>query len=464
MKKITSLIFALILIPSICSAAFHANTQWEYDTATGNDANGGGYVILLPNTGTDMTYPTSSPQAFTDWVIGAVDNTTATSVAHAFTTADVGNIANITAGTGWTVQRAQIISVAGVIATFDKALGTAASIGGTGNLGGAFALPSDALLELGVAGNTHWIKSGTYTLGGALSIAAAGSAALPINLTGYITNRTTVTNGTDRPTIAGGTNAMAFAGINWKIKNIIFTTTHTNGVNPGTNYLIIENCKITQSGAANKYGIYVTGSYIRIINNEIISTSGYGIGCGGNYVRILGNYIHDSNIGIYTLTGVHVIAAFNIIDTMATGGILNGATYDNQTFWYNTIYGAETPAAGSYGLSLADGESMFIFGNIIYGWETPITLTANALNNYMDYNVLYNNTNAVNNITLGPNDIATNPTFTDAPNGNFTVGTNMKAKAFPGTFPGGLSTGYLDIGAVQRVEPAASGGGGAWGF
>lgn len=39
---------------------------------------------------------------------------------------------------------------------------------------------------------------------------------------------------------------------------------------------------------------------------------------------------------------------------------------------------------------------------------------------------------------------------------NFAIGTNLKALGFPGAFPAGLSTGYMDIGAVQRQE----GGGG----
>ena len=41
---------------------------------------------------------------------------------------------------------------------------------------------------------------------------------------------------------------------------------------------------------------------------------------------------------------------------------------------------------------------------------------------------------------------------------NFALGTNLQALGFPGAFPAGLSTGYLDIGAVQRQE-AGSGGG-----
>lgn len=41
---------------------------------------------------------------------------------------------------------------------------------------------------------------------------------------------------------------------------------------------------------------------------------------------------------------------------------------------------------------------------------------------------------------------------------NFGVGTNLAAQGFPGTFPASKSIGYLDIGAVQRIEPVAGGG------
>ncbi len=42
---------------------------------------------------------------------------------------------------------------------------------------------------------------------------------------------------------------------------------------------------------------------------------------------------------------------------------------------------------------------------------------------------------------------------------NFAIGTNLKALGFPGAFQAGLTTGYLDIGAVQRQEATASSGG-----
>ena len=40
---------------------------------------------------------------------------------------------------------------------------------------------------------------------------------------------------------------------------------------------------------------------------------------------------------------------------------------------------------------------------------------------------------------------------------DYSIGTNLKAGAYPGLFPGGLTTGYKDIGAVQRKEQAAGG-------
>ena len=44
---------------------------------------------------------------------------------------------------------------------------------------------------------------------------------------------------------------------------------------------------------------------------------------------------------------------------------------------------------------------------------------------------------------------------------NFAIGTNLKALGFPGAFQAGLTTGYMDIGAVQRQEAGGGGGRGA---
>ncbi|MFQ5492235.1 MAG: right-handed parallel beta-helix repeat-containing protein, partial [Phycisphaerae bacterium] len=61
-------------------------------------------------------------------------------------------------------------------------------------------------------------------------------------------------------------------------------------------------------------------------------------------------------------------------------------------------------------------------------------------------------------IAVQANRVTTDPTFTDAANRDYSIGTNWKAQG-EGGYPSGASTGYVDIGAVQRQETAAGGGG-----
>jgi hypothetical protein len=82
---------------------------------------------------------------YTDLVFGAADNKTATSALYRFVAADIGSYINITGGTGFTITspplRAKITAVNGVIATFDKALGTVGSTGGQGTYDTDLAFP-----------------------------------------------------------------------------------------------------------------------------------------------------------------------------------------------------------------------------------------------------------------------------------------------------------------------------------
>jgi hypothetical protein len=78
--------------------------------------------------------------------------------------------------------------------------------------------------------------------------------------------------------------------------------------------------------------------------------------------------------------------------------------------------------------------------------------TATPSNDY-DYNFYYGNSLTTSLVTEGPNSDETqtqNPGFVDAANGNFQIGSALRAKGYPGVFPGGLTTGYLAPGAVQQ--------------
>jgi hypothetical protein len=86
-----------------------------------------------------------------------------------------------------------------------------------------------------------------------------------------------------------------------------------------------------------------------------------------------------------------------------------------------------------------------------------------ALNDRMqrlicDFNNFYNNTSgARNGISAGANDMAVDPQYVATGSENYAIGTNLKAKGFP-VMPimGTPTTGYVDIGGVQRREPIAA--------
>lgn len=56
------------------------------------------------------------------------------------------------------------------------------------------------------------------------------------------------------------------------------------------------------------------------------------------------------------------------------------------------------------------------------------------------------------NNTVGTNATANRVYFIGTGH-NFAIGANLKARGFPGVIPGSETTGYMDIGAVQRQEP-----------
>lgn len=440
--------------------AFNARTSWEVRT-TGSDANGGGFNTLA--TGTDFSQQDSPQVVFTDIVIGAT-NTQITSVAHPFVAADVGNVINITGGTGFTVQRVQIVSVSGVIATCDKAVGTVASTGGAGNLGGGFATVA-AAAALVVAGNDIWIKAGTYNLTATVAIIAATQ-----NIVGYQT--THGDNGT-KPVINMTTNSLpifniANASSFFWIQNISFTTsatTKSSGITnvAGSNRISIADCSfagftnalsLTSEGlflyntsiigctsAAINYSPSQTDSGMNIGSCYIYGSGAAGISFSGgiSFVNITGSVIAGSTgFGVDTSNFQgRLIVTNSTIANNAGGGIRLSGTWQGSTTFGNTLI----------------LRSSIIYGNTGFGVLAPNTsgggnasIASNALG--------ANSSGNYSNVGPGLGDIALtvspfNGTTDFSLNGTAGGGFLCKGAGFPGSFPGGTTTGHLDIGAVQ---------------
>lgn len=389
--------------------AFAADTIVIWDPAAGSNNNGGGFSAALG--GVRIT----SPVAFSDWVIDAADNTKATSAGRPFSANDRGNIAQVASGTGWTVQAVQIVSVAAGVATFDKALGTVGSTGGTGVLGGYKAVFTDAFLELTVAGMTHHVwATGTMTLTEAIGIAADGTAAAPCWIIGRATDGSANPTGDNRPLIDCG--AYQFLGSTpnyWVFQDLRLTGTSTSALLTTSNCRI-ERCKATNTSTTTGREAFTVGSSVFIGDCEAQATYGQGI-VTANTCILERNYVHDCATGAGVREGMNIgfgcSLLENVVDTCTV--FLNMAANYANSLNRNTLYNGTTGIVGTTAYNCA------FVNNILHTLTTGASWDTNEPINVWLYNDFYACDTDRTNVTAGTGDFDADPLFTDAPNGDF---------------------------------------------
>jgi hypothetical protein len=253
--------------------------------------------------------------------------------------------------------------------------------------------------------------------------------------------------------IAGGSVSHVCA-INMKIAHSTnkFWKAHTSAE---TGTLVITDCEY---GFCANVGIGITGTGCRTI--------------------ITNNWIHDcGSNGIAISGGSSIECVGNLFDTNAGDGIQHtGASSGTQanllaynTFYNNTGDGAEFNSAPGNGQSIG----MTVLNNIFannggYGLNfSGASMSGAALTSVYSLfrgNNFFTNTSGKYNPSdlLSENETTADPQFTDAANGDFSIGTNLKATGYPlgGTLTigaGSATYSYLDPGAAQRQEPTSSG-------
>ena len=516
--------------------AVSGTTIWEV-RATGSTVNGGGYD---PSIGTNDYSQQNSAQYSPTGMSGAAGNV----VTYSSASADmVGNVIQITGGTNFTKDFFLITSVVvGVSFTCStNSSGVAVIAGGTGssgtgNIGGAYNFGSATVDPLFTkapqAGNTVWIKSGSYAAGNAaLGSSGAGTSTAPVTFSGYTSSRGDVCTGSNRPTIAQ-------QAVNWTfttssiVQNLIITGSGTNNITAsGANSKFINLLCINTSTTANRAAISVSGANSLLLNCEFICYRGNALSANSSngQINVMGCYCHDSATGILIgdSTSPMTIQDSIIADNVSNAIINNSAETGFLMITNCTLYGAENKLGT--GVSLTTGSTNIrLLDSIIYGFATGVShADSGQLASYDDYNNYYNNTTDNTNWTKGAHDIALNPQFVNvaqltgssgvvsgstltvssatgvvanqdfvyivsgtgatagkylitnvagttltlssAPGGsgsnivyqittghNFQVGNNMRNQGFPGTFPGGLTVGQQNIGAVQSIPTLAS--------
>lgn len=510
--------------------ALPATILWEVrSTATASNANGGGFAS--DGTGTDYSQQDAAQYGGTD--LASSNGTDAapqiTSATHNFVAADVGNLIYISAGTNWTAGRYYIVSCAGNAATLDRACGSAASLSsGTYAVGGALSLGSsdDAIFEAAEAGHKFWVKSGTYTLGGTVTIAKAGGSQKPIVVEGYASTRGDKPTGSTRPQFDCGA-AVFTGGANWDWYNLRFTGSAAGTLTPGASNKVVYCQIINTSTTANRTAL-TSGANTLAFGCEIVSYRGIGVVTGSS-INVIGCYIHDCNVGVqHNSTSAVLVLMDNLIVSNVTSAVhVTVANTARSFIRNNTFYGSEDKLG--VGVELVTGvTNMQIMNNIFYGFTTAVNHADVQTVGFDDSNNYYNNTADVANWVKGSTSVALNPGFlkvaqvtgTEATTGasgvltdaaadfsgvtdnvdyiyivsgtgvtagkylitahtattvttspnvaadatadkvykvltgrNFGAGQSMKAKGFPGTFPGGLTISYTDVGGVQAKIP-----------
>lgn len=468
--------------------ALSSSTVWEV-RSTGAATNGGGFVVGA--SGTDHSQQDAAQYSVTD---GVTDGTTTiTSATANFGTDVVGNIMYVQGGTGSITAGWYQITVRNSASsvTVDRSTGLTAGTGVTMKIGGALA----SLVTLGplmVASNRAFIKAGsgyTQTASAVFTTSNTPSNTEPYTrLIGYTTTR----GDGGRAVITLSTNT-GLVGINSSAGNSLFIENlevncaglgTSTGIYGGAYYVYLRNCKVSNFTA---YGIRLAAGGERSLIDFCEVTGGTsaataGIAIGSVVTSVTRCWVHDNACPgvISTVSGAGTVVAFNLI-TNNSGASSDGlnAPDTGMNIIHNTIY-----ASGRDGIRVHTSyvtlnvtvRNNLLINNGGYGVNAPSAgFPATPL---LDGNAYFNNTSGARNgidstagiLGVGAytnvfDVILTGDPFTNAAGNVFTLNTTagagaaVRAAGLPGAFPGGLTTGYLDMGAAQHADPAAGGGG-----
>lgn len=282
-------------------------------------------------------------------------------------------------------------------------------VGGAGRLNGL----EDAMLEALPLGGQVWVKSGTYTISGAVSVVASnGTTAVPNWIIGYTTKRGDSCTGSNRPLIVCGANTFVLSAKN-NLSNFMFTTTAAAGVTIG-GIGTVDNCScVNTSATAGRVAWTALQAGTRFIDCEGVSQNGVAFSSATSPLRVTGCYAHDSDIGIQSTSGV-IVATRCKLEACRTAAF-NTACLGSNQYTDCTIYGCESQIGIGARFTGAASTGHQIANCIFYGLATGISCgTQQGID--QDYmNVFYNCGTNVTNWLLEPHSLTmTNPGFTGA--------------------------------------------------
>lgn len=390
-------------------AALPATAVWEFRT-TGASDNAGIFDSANPGgAGVDYSQRDTPILTLTDCTMTA-GGTTLHSDTGGFTEAMENNWCHLS-GTHFTTGRRKIatyIDTNNVTLCSDATDGTNGESGTCKVGGGIYEVNGtnlDALMDLVQAGNTLYIKAGTYTITTAnIGAGTAGTTTLPVNMIGYYATRGDAPTGANCPLIDMGSYTWPL-WYNWTISYLRRTGTAT-AVFVLDDHGMARGCSAQNtSSTSGRKAFQQNNGTVSMIDCEASSLAGIGFSAEGTSHRLVGCWAHDCNVGINTYTNAAIIdrclieqCVQSIAATSASGVYMIG----------NTIVGCGT------GVYTSGAAQLWLLLNNIITHNTTGANWAGGTNyglNIADYNNWYGNGTDVTNLTKGANDTADDPAF-----------------------------------------------------
>lgn len=261
-----------------------------------------------------------------------------------------------------------------------------------------------------------------------------------------------------------------------ELRNSNATKTASYGIRNDVYYNCVRGVKISHATNYFYRGLYNNGFIWAVQDCTVGYTADYGIfDVSGSTGGIYNNcYVHHAgSVGIYMLANAGQV--MNSVVYANTGdGIKNESTATSSSAVF--IASNTVDSNGGDGLELTNNQGLtdaMICNNILsnnggYGINLSsggaTDLVVRGMPGQIRNNNFYNNTSGKYNPSAinSEDELTLDPQFTNAAAGDFSIGTNLKAKGFPlagSLYVGKYSTtySYVDIGAAQRQE---AGGGG----
>lgn len=422
----------------------------------------------------DYSQQAAAQFAYTD-LASAGAGLTVSSAAKPFAKQQVGNSIVITAGTNFTAGRYIIASVAAAVATVVGAgnITTGAGASGIGGQGGALLSPALAC-GTKVANNQVFIKTGTYNIttastnvaGGCIADTSASTAVGNHLYEGYGSVRGDL--GTAPILLAGNAIStftilsLATGGGAQFIRNITLdaaSLTSGRGVSCARNYFFqkvtVKNC--TNDG----FNISApTALFLQCVATGCGGTSGTHYGFNSATAFFDGCEAYSNTVGGFNFTSASI--ANLCLSYGNSGASSDGFNFGGVNRLTNCVaYGngrdgfRKTNANASYLINCIGesntGKGFGFTGSI----TTTMLLNCGAFGNGTDVDTVAFpfTTGFVTGVSSF---------FTNAAAGNFSLnstagaGAAARAAGFPGVYPSGTTTGFIDIGGAQHADPAGA--------